>query len=65
MSPPQRLPSCPVCNEPVELRNAKTDGTGNAVHDDCYLRVIANWNQAKMHNEREQRLDIKVRNQKK
>ena len=35
-----RLPNCPVCNESVELKNAKTDGNGKAVHEECFLRSL-------------------------
>jgi len=27
---------CSLCNEPVELRTAKTDEDGKAVHEECY-----------------------------
>jgi hypothetical protein len=30
------LPTCPICNEPVELKNSKTDGNGRAVHEECF-----------------------------
>jgi hypothetical protein len=35
-----RLPNCGICNEPVELETAKTDEDGNAVHEDCYVRMM-------------------------
>jgi hypothetical protein len=31
------VPDCSVCNGPVELTTAKTDGNGRAVHEECYL----------------------------
>jgi hypothetical protein len=31
------LPRCSVCNEPVELRIAKTDEDGKAIHEECYV----------------------------
>jgi len=31
-----RFPMCSLCNEPVELRTAKTDEDGKAVHEECY-----------------------------
>ena len=31
-----RFPLCSVCNEQVELRTAKTDEDGKAVHEECY-----------------------------
>ena len=35
-----RLPKCSICNEPVEIKSAKTDENGKAVHEDCYVRVM-------------------------
>jgi hypothetical protein len=32
-----RLPKCSICNEPVEIKTAKTDEDGKAVHEDCYV----------------------------
>jgi len=32
-----RFPGCALCNEPVDLRAAKTDEDGHAVHEECYL----------------------------
>lgn len=40
MRPRDNLPNCPLCNEPIELKNAKTDGRGKAVHEECFLRLI-------------------------
>jgi hypothetical protein len=34
------LPGCTVCKGPVDLRTAKTDGDGHAVHEECYLLNI-------------------------
>lgn len=31
------LPRCSLCNKPVELRIAKTDEGGKAIHEECYL----------------------------
>ena len=31
------LPDCSLCNKPVDLTTAKTDGNGRAVHEECYL----------------------------
>jgi len=28
---------CDLCGQPVDLRTAKTDEDGKAVHDECYL----------------------------
>lgn len=33
-------PLCVVCNQPVTLEMAKTDETGRAVHDECYLQRV-------------------------
>lgn len=32
---------CPICNEPVNLETAKTDGKGRAVHEECYCDKIS------------------------
>jgi hypothetical protein len=32
-----RFPLCTICREPVDLRIAKTDDEGEAVHEECYL----------------------------
>jgi hypothetical protein len=34
--PPSRFPLCSLCNEPVDLRTAKTDENGKAIHEQCY-----------------------------
>ena len=34
------LPLCPVCNKPVPLETAMTDGDGCAVHEECYLLAV-------------------------
>lgn len=33
-------PTCPICNEPVELETSKTDEHGRAIHEECYLLKI-------------------------
>jgi hypothetical protein len=30
------LPKCSICNEPVDLKIAKTDEDGKSVHEECY-----------------------------
>ena len=35
-----KLPICPVCNEAVALEIAKTDESGKATHEECYLRKM-------------------------
>lgn len=32
-----RFPMCAICSEPVDLRIAKTNDEGQAVHEECYL----------------------------
>jgi hypothetical protein len=32
---------CPICSRPVLLTNCKTDEEGRAVHEECYLKKIA------------------------
>jgi hypothetical protein len=31
---------CPFCHEPVEIANAKTDEDGQAIHEECYVRLL-------------------------
>jgi len=31
------LPNCSICNEPVDLKTAKTDEDGKGVHEGCYV----------------------------
>ena len=35
--PSAKTTLCSVCNEPVSLETAKTDETGQAIHEECYL----------------------------
>ena len=35
-----QAPLCVVCNQPVTLEMAKTDETGRAIHDECYLQRV-------------------------
>jgi len=37
----QFTPVCPLCRKPVVLETAKTDERGNAVHEDCYIRMLS------------------------
>jgi hypothetical protein len=39
------LPLCPVCNKPVPLETAMTDGHGRAVHEECYLLAVTKQRQ--------------------
>jgi hypothetical protein len=32
------LPTCNICNRPVDLKVAKTDEDGKGVHEECYVR---------------------------
>lgn len=43
--PSAKTTLCLVCNEPVSLETAKTDESGQAIHEECYL-VNLNRNQA-------------------
>ena len=33
------FPVCSVWNEQVEIKTAKTDSKGQAVHEDCYVQM--------------------------
>ncbi len=37
---PKRFPTCPLCNEPVELETTKTNEDGEAVHEECYVLAV-------------------------
>jgi hypothetical protein len=37
MAFPESLFLCSLCNDPVDLRTAKTDEYGKAIHEKCYL----------------------------
>jgi hypothetical protein len=32
---------CSICNKPIKLEAAKTDESGRAVHEGCYLLKIS------------------------
>jgi hypothetical protein len=32
---------CVICDNPVGLETARTDESGNAVHEDCYVRSVS------------------------
>lgn len=38
MAFPESLFPCSLCNDPVDLRTAKTDEYGKAIHEECYVR---------------------------
>jgi hypothetical protein len=46
LRPPSREPTCPICNEPVSLRNAATDEDGKATHEECYVAKLIEKNAA-------------------
>ncbi len=31
------LPTCSVCNEPVELETTRSNENGKAIHEECYV----------------------------
>jgi hypothetical protein len=39
-APPVWVPSCALCNRPVELETCKADERGSAVHEECYVRKV-------------------------
>jgi hypothetical protein len=34
------FPTCKLCSEPLDIKTAKTDGDGQAVHEECYLASL-------------------------
>jgi hypothetical protein len=34
------VPTCVLCNNPVEIETCKVDERGKAIHEECYLRKI-------------------------
>jgi hypothetical protein len=39
-NPVSYLPTCHICNKPIKLEMAKTDESGRAVHEGCYLLKV-------------------------
>jgi hypothetical protein len=37
---PQSLLRCRICRKPVPVEIAKTDGEGQAIHEDCYILAM-------------------------
>jgi len=33
--------ACAICGKPVEIETSKTDSHGEAVHEECYARKVA------------------------
>ena len=44
LAPRRRHFSCSICNEFVELENAKVDEIGRPVHEQCYVQKISRRN---------------------
>ena len=40
-------PVCRICQQPVPIENAKTDGNGDAVHEACYVFMVRSDRAAK------------------
>jgi len=40
LRPKMPLPTCPVCNEHVELEKSNSDEDGCAIHEECYLQKV-------------------------
>jgi hypothetical protein len=34
------VPTCPLCNNAVELETCQIDESGKAIHEECYLRKL-------------------------
>jgi len=34
------FPTCPICNEEIELETAKIDEVGRPVHEECYVQRV-------------------------
>jgi len=34
-------PHCPICNEPIDVATTKTDGNGNAIHEECNASKVS------------------------
>jgi hypothetical protein len=43
-------PMCSICNTPVPLETAKTDESGAAIHEECYLLKVKLSSQAPLDN---------------
>jgi hypothetical protein len=34
------LPTCSICNEPVELETTRSNENGKAIHEECYVLKV-------------------------
>jgi hypothetical protein len=41
LSPKLHFSTCSICNEPVELKTAKVDASGQPVHEECFAHKVA------------------------
>jgi hypothetical protein len=39
-TPEQQGLVCRICHQQIRIEDAKTDGDGRAVHDECYAREL-------------------------
>jgi len=37
---PVPLIACAICGQPVDISEAKTDGEGRAVHEECFVSKV-------------------------
>jgi hypothetical protein len=37
---PIAFPICTICRKPVNLETSKTDDVGQAIHEECYVRMV-------------------------
>jgi hypothetical protein len=35
------IPTCSICQRPVEVESSKTDENGKAIHEDCYVSKLS------------------------
>ena len=53
MSSDPTIFNCSLCNKPVDLKTAKTNEEGKAVHEECYALIEA-FNQATQRTQHQQ-----------
>jgi hypothetical protein len=39
------MPTCTLCNKPVQLETCNTDESGKAIHEECYIRKVVRLKQ--------------------
>jgi Flp pilus assembly pilin Flp len=57
-SPSNYDPPCRICSKPVLLENSKTDETGLAIHEECYVSKLSHQTACKGSSKPRRRLSL-------